>query len=142
MRLYKDQPASSKKAGKERPLARLRRSAENLRSETYALYLAYRDPRTPWYARIAILGVVGYALSPIDLIPDFIPVLGFVDDLLILPLAIVLTIRLIPAAVLEASREQARMTPDKNPLAGRAAWLVPAAVGVLLILLLILWFVR
>jgi uncharacterized membrane protein YkvA (DUF1232 family) len=123
---------------KERPLIRLRRYAANLRSETYALYLAYRDPRTPWYARLAILSVVGYALSPIDLIPDFIPVLGLVDDLLILPLAIVLTIKLIPAAVLEASREQARMAPIKNPLSGRAAWLAPAAAGTLLILLFVL----
>lgn len=142
MRLYKDQHASSKKADKERPLARLRRYAEHLRTETYALYLAYRDPRTPWYARLAILCVVGYAVSPIDLIPDFIPVLGFVDDLLLLPLAIVLTIKLIPTAVLEASREQARAAPNKNLMTGRGAWLVPAAVGVLLLLLLILLFVR
>jgi uncharacterized membrane protein YkvA (DUF1232 family) len=126
---------------KERPLTRLRRFAEKLHSELYALYLAYRDPRTPWYARLAILSVVGYAISPIDLIPDFIPVLGFLDDLLILPLAIMLTIKLIPSPILEASREQARLVPNKTLVTGQAAWLVPAAVG-LLILLLLFWMIR
>jgi uncharacterized membrane protein YkvA (DUF1232 family) len=65
----------------------------------YALYLAARDPRVPWYAKAVVALVAGYALSPIDLIPDFIPVLGYLDDLLLLPLGIALAIRLIPADV-------------------------------------------
>ena len=78
-----------------------------LKRETYTLYLAYRDPRTPWYAKILGALVVGYAFSPIDLIPDAIPVLGYLDDLLLIPLGIVLTLKMIPPAVLDECREQA-----------------------------------
>jgi uncharacterized membrane protein YkvA (DUF1232 family) len=75
--------------------------------ESYALYLAARDPRTPWYARLVVGLVVAYAFSPIDLIPDFIPVLGLLDDLVLVPLGIALAIRLIPAPILAESREHA-----------------------------------
>ena len=78
-----------------------------LRDETYALYVASRDPRTPWYAKLLVAAIVAYALSPIDLIPDFIPVLGQLDDLLLLPLGIALAIRLVPRAVLEEGRAEA-----------------------------------
>ncbi len=84
-----------------------RRWARGLRRETLALYYAYRDPRTPWYARAWAAVVVAYALSPIDLIPDFIPVLGYLDDLILVPLGIAIAIRLVPAEVLVASRERA-----------------------------------
>lgn len=73
----------------------------------YALYLAYRDPRTPWHARIVAGLVVAYALSPIDLIPDFIPVLGYLDDLVLLPLGLMLAVRLIPPAVMAEARTTA-----------------------------------
>jgi uncharacterized membrane protein YkvA (DUF1232 family) len=75
-----------------------------LRNESYALYLASRDPRTPWHAKLLVAAVVAYAVSPIDLIPDFIPVLGQLDDLLLLPIGIALAIRLVPPAVLEEKR--------------------------------------
>jgi len=86
-----------------------RQRVKQLKTETYALYLAYRDPRTPWYARLLVMAIVAYALSPIDLIPDFIPVLGYLDDLIILPAAITLALKLIPAAVLAEHRAQARL---------------------------------
>jgi len=86
--------------------ARARRLAENIA----VLAMAVRDPRTPWYAKALAIAVVAYALSPLDLIPDFIPVLGYVDDLLILPFALTLTIRLIPRNVWEDCR--ARATND------------------------------
>src|SRR5512144_3435294 len=86
-----------------------RQQARRLKVEAYTLYLAYRDPRVPWYARIFAACVVGYAFSPIDLIPDFIPVLGYLDDLLLVPLGIALTIRLIPPDVLSECREQAKL---------------------------------
>jgi uncharacterized membrane protein YkvA (DUF1232 family) len=70
-----------------------------LRRDTYALYLAYRDPRVPWYAKVWAACVVGYAFSPIDLIPDFIPVLGYLDDLVLVPLGVVLAVRLVPPEV-------------------------------------------
>ena len=82
--------------------------ANSLKRETHALYLAARDPRTPWYAKLMVAMVVAYALSPIDLIPDFIPVLGYLDDLLLLPLGIFLAIKLIPAAILSDARDAAQ----------------------------------
>ncbi len=82
-------------------------AARALKRELYALYLASRDPRTPWYAKAAIAGVLAYALSPIDLIPDFIPVLGYLDDLVLLPAGIWVALRLIPPAVMAESRARA-----------------------------------
>ena len=87
--------------------------ARHLKSEAMALYLAYRDPRTPWIARVVLVVVVAYAFSPIDLIPDFIPILGYVDDLLLLPLGIAVAIRLLPAEVLMDCRKQASQMVDK-----------------------------
>jgi uncharacterized membrane protein YkvA (DUF1232 family) len=84
-----------------------RRRARQLKVDTYALYLAYRDPRTPWYARLFVASVVAYALSPIDLIPDFVPVLGYLDDLILVPLGLALALRLIPEDVLAECRAQA-----------------------------------
>lgn len=81
--------------------------ARTLKRDVLAIYLAARDPRTPWCARAAALVVAAYALSPIDLIPDFVPVLGYLDDLLIVPLGIVLVVRLIPDAVLAEHRAAA-----------------------------------
>ena len=89
--------------------------ARELKTETYALYLAVKDPRVPWYARFSALCVVAYALSPIDLIPDFIPVLGYLDDPILVPIGIALTIKMIPADVLAECRAKAqtRMAQDK-----------------------------
>jgi uncharacterized membrane protein YkvA (DUF1232 family) len=92
-------------------LAALKSRAKALQTETYSLYLAARDPRTPWTARALVLLVVGYALSPIDLIPDFIPVLGYLDDLIIVPAGIALALRLIPAEVMVDARRKARLEP-------------------------------
>lgn len=86
---------------------RWRAWARQLKREAYGLYLAYRDPRVPWPARLFAAIVVAYAFSPIDLIPDFIPVLGYLDDLILVPLGIWLALRLIPADVLRECREQA-----------------------------------
>ena len=82
--------------------------ARTLKTEVYALYLAYRDPRTPWHARLLAGIVVAYAFSPIDLIPDFIPVLGYLDDLLLVPLGVWLALKLIPPEVLAESRLKAQ----------------------------------
>jgi uncharacterized membrane protein YkvA (DUF1232 family) len=84
-----------------------KQKAKSLKKELYALYLAYKDPRVPWYARVLAIIVVGYAFSPIDLIPDPIPVLGYLDDLILIPLGIALLIRLVPAEVLNECREKA-----------------------------------
>ena len=88
-------------------LIQIKDKARALKRETTALWFALRDPRTPWAARVVGALVVAYALSPIDLIPDFIPVLGLLDDLILLPLGIALCIRLIPADVFEDARRRA-----------------------------------
>ena len=117
---------------------RLRRWAGRLKTETYALYLAYRDPRVPWHARLFAALVVGYAFSPIDLIPDPIPVLGYLDDLLLIPLGVALAVRMIPAEVLAECRERSREIQDKPANKAAAAvvvavWLVLAALAVYLV---------
>lgn len=96
--------------------------ARKLKQEVYALYLASRDRRVPWHARVVAVAVVAYAFSPIDLIPDPIPVLGYLDDLILIPLGIALVIKLIPAEVLLDCREKAALTmkagKPKNWVAG------------------------
>jgi len=82
--------------------------AESLKTETYAIYLAYRHPQTPWYAKVFAGLVAAYAFSPIDLIPDFIPVLGYLDDLILVPLGIRLALRMIPPEVMAGCRDQAQ----------------------------------
>src|SRR5665647_2641654 len=86
---------------------RLKDWARRMKRDTLALYLARRDPRVPWHAKAMAMVTAAYALSPIDLIPDFIPVLGYLDDLIILPLFIYLTIRLIPQEIMVDLRAQA-----------------------------------
>ena len=113
--------------------------ARRLKTETYALYLACRDPRVPWYARLLAICVVGYAFSPIDLVPDFIPILGYLDDLVLVPLGIALVLRLIPEPVLADCRAQAQAVmaegkPTNWVAAGVivAIWLL-VAVGALIL---------
>ena len=89
-------------------IVRWRLAARHLKTETLALYFSIRDPRSPWYARLAGGAVLAYALSPLDLIPDFVPVLGLVDDLILLPLGLWLTLKLIPPQVMEDNRARAR----------------------------------
>lgn len=116
-------------------LTQWRRRAKELKADIYALYLAARDPRVPWYAKALALLVTAYAFSPIDLIPDFIPVLGYLDDLVLLPIGIAVTIRLIPAPVWAECRARAR---DETTPRQRAGW-VAAGVIVLLWILTIVW---
>jgi len=112
-------------------LHKWRRWAQALRRETQALYLACRDPRTPWYAKALAVCVVAYALSPIDLIPDPIPVLGYLDDLVLLPVGIALVRRLIPTAVLEDCRRRA---DERAATGGPTGWI---AAGVIIVLWLL-----
>jgi len=85
-------------------LEQLKSRARILKNEATAVYIAAKDPRTPWYAKALIFFVVAHTFSPIDLIPDFIPILGYLDDLIITPLGLALAIRLIPAEVLAEAR--------------------------------------
>jgi len=112
------------------------RRAHELSADSYALYLAARDPRVPWYAKLLAAAVVAYAVSPIDLIPDFIPVIGLLDDMIIVPLGLALALKMIPREVMEEHRRKAR---------GRLAERVPrkwvGAVVVICIWVLLLWLV-
>jgi uncharacterized membrane protein YkvA (DUF1232 family) len=113
---------------------RLRQFARALKQEIYALYLAYQHPETPWYARIWAIGVVAYAISPIDLIPDFIPVLGYLDDVILLPLGIWIALRLIPAPILIECRERSREATGKpTSPAGRWAAMMIVLIWVIVI---------
>ena len=122
-------------------LGEWKRWAGQLKSETYALYLAYRDPRVPLHAKLFAALVVGYAFSPIDLIPDSIPVLGYLDDLLLVPLGVALAVRMIPEDVLSESRQKARGMVERGerPVSRMAAavivvlWLALAVLGALVV---------
>ena len=109
---------------------RWRQHARRLKTETLALYLACREPRTPWYARVVAALVVAYAFSPIDLIPDFVPVLGYLDDLLLLPLGIALVLAMIPPEVMADCRVRARAM-EERPTSRVAAVVI---VGIWLLL--------
>jgi uncharacterized membrane protein YkvA (DUF1232 family) len=116
-------------------LEQFRARVHRLRDETGALYLAARHPETPWYAKLFAVVVVAYAISPIDLIPDFIPVLGYLDDLVLVPLGIVVAIRMIPPHVLADCRARSRAANPGAGSTGRIAavaiaciWLVAAAL--------------
>ena len=101
-----------------------------LKTEVYAIYLAYKDPRVPWYARIFAVCVVGYAFSPIDLIPDPIPILGYLDDLILVPLGIALVLKMIPKEVMAECREQARVTMLKGKPVNRVAAIVIVGIWI------------
>jgi uncharacterized membrane protein YkvA (DUF1232 family) len=118
-----------------------RKRVRALKSEAYAVYLASKDPRVPWYARALIAFVVLHTLSPIDLIPDFIPVLGVLDDLVIAPLGIALALKMIPSEVLAACREEARLSLSQGTPTSRAAGAVIVAIWLVAALLVaaLLW---
>jgi uncharacterized membrane protein YkvA (DUF1232 family) len=114
--------------------------AREFKTEIYALYLAYKDPRVPLYARVYAACVVGYAFSPIDLIPDPIPILGYLDDLVLIPLGVALAIRMIPPVVLAERRDKAREVIKAGKPVNRIAaaiiiaiWLSLAALAIFLI---------
>jgi uncharacterized membrane protein YkvA (DUF1232 family) len=112
-------------------LSRIKSWAQRLKRDSHAIYLASRDPRVPWYAKALAIAVAAYALSPIDLIPDFIPVVGYLDDLLIVPLGIWLVVRLIPDEVMAECRAKAdtagqRPVSRAGMIAIIVAWIVAA----------------
>ncbi|HEX5612002.1 MAG TPA: YkvA family protein [Burkholderiales bacterium] len=114
--------------------------ARSLKRQSLALYYAARDPRTPWYAKLIAAAIVAYALSPIDLIPDFIPVLGLLDDLLLLPAAIWIVVRLMPKGVLDDARERAEATLERPT--SRTAAVVIVAIWIACAAALAWWAAR
>lgn len=114
--------------------ARLERWARGLRRDLHALHHAARDPRVPWRAKLVAVGVVGYALSPIDLIPDFIPVLGWLDDLVIVPLGLLLAVKMIPAEIMAEHRAvaEAAGAPPASKMGAAAIIAVWIALAIIL----------
>jgi len=107
-------------------LDRLKTWAHAIRRDAHALYLASRDPRVPWYAKVLAAAVAGYALSPIDLIPDFIPVFGLLDDLVIVPVGLMLVVWLVPPAIMAEHRAAASLALAR-PVSRMAAAVIIAA---------------
>jgi uncharacterized membrane protein YkvA (DUF1232 family) len=120
-------------------LDELKDRASRLKAETFALYLAARHPETPWYARLLVAAIVAYALSPIDLIPDFIPIVGYLDDLILIPIGIALAIKLIPNSVLAECRARATETMQNGKPQSRAAAAVIITIWLALVALCAVW---
>ncbi len=113
-----------------------------LKKEQLAIYIACKDPRVPWYARVFAGFVVAYALSPIDLIPDVIPILGYLDDLILVPLGIILVLKMIPPAVLAECREKAEAAMNQDKPTSWIAAIVIVAIWLLLGILALVWIGR
>ena len=116
--------------------------ARQLKKETYAIYIACKDPRVPWYARLFAGFVVAYAFSPIDLIPDVIPIFGYLDDLVLVPLGIILVIKMIPPAVLAECRDKAEVAMNQGKPTSRIAAIVIVAIWLLLGIIAVIWVGR
>ena len=118
-----------------------KQKAAQLKKQSLALYFAWRDPRTPWYAKGWMIVVLAYAFSPIDLIPDFIPVLGYLDDLIIVPLGVYLAIRMVPAGVMQECQAKAEESLGQDVPQFKWMGVIVVAIWVVVILLIILWLV-
>jgi uncharacterized membrane protein YkvA (DUF1232 family) len=118
------------KYGRCHMLESLKYKGRLLKAEVYTLYLAYKDPRVPWYGRIFAVCVVGYAFSPIDLIPDPIPIIGYLDDLILVPLGIALALKMIPKEVMAEYHEQAKAVMLKGKPVNRVAAIVIIGIWV------------
>ncbi len=119
-----------------------KRRARQLSAQTYALYLAYRHPRTPWYAKIFAVLVVGYVFSPIDPIPDFIPGVGLLDEMIVIPVGVLITAKMIPREVMEECREKSREVAEGEKPVSRVAAVVVIAVWLLCVALAIFLALR
>ena len=119
---------------------KLKQYARHLKSEIFVLYFAARDDRTPWYVKLLVASIVAYAFSPIDLIPDFVPILGYLDDLILLPLGIALAIKLIPdSVIIDCRMRAAEAIKEEKPV----SWFAGAIIILiwLTLLALCIWWI-
>ena len=123
-------------------LERWKDGARELRRDIYTLYYAYKDPRVPWYAKVLAAAVVAYAASPIDLIPDFVPIFGYLDDLVIVPLGIVLALRAVPKEVLAECRAKARTANNQGTLKNWLTAFVIIAIWIFVAILIVRFIVH
>jgi len=122
-------------------LRALRARARELKRELVALALAARHPHTPWYAKLVVAGCVAYAVTPVDFIPDALPIVGFIDDLIFIPLAIALAVRFIPAPVLADCRARSLEIEARAPRLSRTAWGLIGAAWLAAVALIATWTV-
>src|SRR5215218_9381140 len=120
-------------------MARLRAWAEAIKRDVVALYIAGRDPRVPWYVKLAAVAVAAYAFSPIDLIPDFIPVLGYLDELILLPIALLLVIKMIPDPLMAEFREEAQRRAERPTSRVAAAVIIAFWIAAITLTLWVFW---
>lgn len=118
-------------------IARWKRQAKLLRVKIFTIYLAYKDPRVPWYAKAFAACIVAYAFSPIDLIPDFIPILGYLDDIVLIPLGIALALKMIPKAVIKECEEKAQAILSQDKPKSLVAAAIIVAIWVFIIALFV-----
>src|SRR5918999_4954394 len=116
--------------------------ARQLSAQTYALYLAYRHPRTPWYAKVFAALVVSYVFSPIDPIPDFIPVVGLLDEMVVVPIGVLIAAKMIPREVMEECQQKAREVAEGQKPVSRVAAVVVVAVWLLCVALAVFLAMR
>jgi uncharacterized membrane protein YkvA (DUF1232 family) len=119
-----------------------KRRARQLSAQTYALYLAYRHPRTPWYAKVFAALIVGYVFSPIDPIPDFIPGVGLLDEMVVVPIGVLIAAKMIPWEVMEECREKAREVAEGEKPVSRVAAVVVVAIWLLCVALAVFLALR
>jgi uncharacterized membrane protein YkvA (DUF1232 family) len=119
-----------------------KRWARQLSAQTYALYLAYRHPKTPWYAKAFAALIVGYVFSPLDPIPDFIPVVGLLDEMVVVPIGVLLAAKMIPPDVMQECREKAREVEQGEKPVSRVAAVVIVGVWVLCVALAVFLALR
>lgn len=120
-------------------MSALKARARQLKVELIALALAARHPHTPWYAKLVVAGCVAYALTPVDFVPDAVPVIGMVDDLIFIPLAVALAVRFVPAPVLADCRARSVQIEARAPRLSRTAWALVVAAWAAAIALLAFW---
>ena len=113
--------------------------ARALKNDVLALYIAGRDPRVPWYVKAAAVAIAAYALSPIDLIPDFIPVLGYLDEVILLPIAIALVVRMIPDPLMAEFREEAQRRSERPTSRAAAAVIIVLWIAAIALTLWAFW---
>ncbi len=120
-------------------ITKLKQKAKDLKKETYTLYLVYKDSRVSWWKRLFLGIVIGYAFCPIDLVPDFIPVLGYLDDLILVPIGIAIALKLIPKEVVEECREKAMEEKHKEVPIGRKTTLVIIFIWIVGLGIFLIW---
>ena len=118
-------------------IARWKRQVKLLEVKIYTIYLAYKDPRVPWYAKVFTACIVAYAFSPIDLIPDFIPILGYLDDIVLIPLGIALALKMIPKEVIKECEEKAQAILSQDKPRSLVAAVIIVAIWVFIVALFV-----